>query len=708
MKGISESIVRSDFDDKIKGKAMYTCDYHPEGMLFVKTVRSTVPRGRIRHIEIPELPKGYEIINHQDIPHLNVVPVVFDDQPVLAYDEVNYIGQPILLVVGDKKEIIQKIITEIQIDIEELEPVLSIEEAQKAKAPFIFRDQPYFVNYEYTKGDFVGEKEKAIRVISDVFETGYQEQAYLETQSMVAEYDGHTVSVFGSMQCPYYIVETLKEVLGWPEDRIRVVQMPTGGAFGGKEEYPSIPAAHAALASIKTGKPVQLVFERQEDIQCSTKRHPSIIRIDSYIDENDIIIARDIDVKLDGGAFAGLSSVVLQRSIFSVSGVYKVEHLHIKGTAYATNKVVTGAFRGFGGPQAFFAMERHMDNIANQLNIDAVEFKRKHYVKQGDTSSTGGEFSDPVILSQLTEEVLRISDYHKKRKAFENDLWRGIGFSAFFHGCGFTGAGESELIKPSVRLKKVKDKVEIFISSTEIGQGVLTTMRKIVAKTLDIPVSDVIHNYPDTLTCPDSGPTVASRTMLIVGRLLQDCALRMKQRWQEDTFEILQNYTYPSHLHWNSSTFEGHAYPDFSWGTNVVEVEVDPMTYQTEVKGIWAVYDVGTMIDERIVQGQLEGGIVQGLGYGLCEALESVQGKILQDTFTTYIIPTSLDIPKIVSICIENPSTIGPYGARGLGELPLVGVAPALANAVSQAIGKKITKIPVTPEELLRRVKYDD
>lgn len=707
MKGISESVVRFDFDDKISGKAKYTCDYHPDGMLFAKTLRSPVARGKIRNIKLPDLPEGYVIIDYHDIPNLNFVPVVFDDQPLLAQDEVNYIGQPILLIVGEKKDIIQQIIKDIHIDIEELEPVLNIEEAQKAKAPFIFRDQPYFVNYEYTKGDFEKAKKSAVKVFSDEFQTGYQEQAYLETQSMMAEYDGHTICVSGSMQCPYYIVETLKTVLGWSQDRIRVIQLPTGGAFGGKEEYPSIPAAHAALASIKTGKPVQLVFERQEDIQCSTKRHPSLIHIDSYVDEHDMIVARDIHVKLDGGAYAGLSSVVLQRSIFSVNGVYKVENLRIRGTVYATNNAVTGAFRGFGGPQAFFAMETHMDNIANQCNADPVEFKQKHYVRKGDTSSTGGEFSDPIILPQLTEEVLNMSDYRKKRKVYDHQPWRGIGFSAFFHGCGFTGAGESELLKPSVRLKKVKDEVEIFISSTEIGQGVLTTMRKIVAKTLDIPIANVIHHYPDTQYCPDSGPTVASRSILIVGRLLADCALQMKQRWSEDTFEIIQNYTYPSHLHWNNPTFQGHAYPDFSWGVNVAEVEVDPLTFQSEVKGIWAVYDLGTMIDERIVQGQLEGGIVQGLGYGLFEVLESVRGKILHDTFTTYIIPTSMDIPNIVSKCIENPSTIGPYGARGMGELPLVGVAPALASAIGQAIGRNINQIPVSPEVLLRRVRYD-
>jgi CO/xanthine dehydrogenase Mo-binding subunit len=705
MKEISESIKRFDFDDKIQGKAVYTSDYHPECMLYAKTLRSTVPRAKIINIITPEMPQGYIIVDHRDVPAQNYIPVVFDDQPIFAVDEVNYVGQPILLVVGENKEIIQKIINSIRIDYEIIEPVLSIEEAEQAKAPYIFKNQPYFVNYEYSKGDFDECIKKAKKVISDEFRTGYQEQAYLETQSMVAEYDGHTVSVYGSMQCPYYIVEALKVALGWEENRFRVVQMPTGGAFGGKEDYPSIPGVHAALASIKSKHPVQLVFERQEDIQCTTKRHPSLITIKSYLNENGTIIARDMHVKLDGGAYAGLSSVVLQRSIFSIGGVYNIENLRVRGTVYATNNVVTGAFRGFGGPQAFFAIEMHMENIANQLNLDSVDLKRNYFFKQGDLSSTSGRFFDPIVLDVITDKVIKMSDYRNKRTHNEASIFKGVGCSVFFHGCGFTGAGESDLLNPSVRLKKVKGKVELFISSTEIGQGSLTTMRKIVAKALDIPIEQVAHHYPDTLECPDSGPTVASRTTLIVGRLLQDCALELKKRWDEESVDIIHHYQYPSHLSWDNKTFQGNAYPDYSWGANVVEVEVDPDTYQVDVKGIWAVFDIGTPIDKKIVQGQIEGGIIQGLGYSMMEVLESRNGKLSQDTFTTYIIPSSLDIPPIMSELVENPSTIGPFGARGLGELPLVGVAPALASAIQQAVKCKITKIPVIPEDILRGIQ---
>jgi len=701
METISKAIKRFDFDDKVEGKAEYCADLHPEGMLYARTVRSEVPRAKIRAIRLPELPEGYTIVDHRDIPGKNVVPIVYEDQPFLAGDEVNYIGQPILLVVGADKEVILDIIGKIEVDYELLPPILSIEAATDAKAPFIFGDAPYFVAYSYAKGNPGKAIAQAVRVVEDEFRTGYQEHVYLEPQAMLGVYDGECVSAYGSMQCPYYIHSGLKQALGWGEERVRVVQLPTGGGFGGKEEYPSIPGVHAALAAIKTGKPVQLLFDRPEDIRASTKRHPSIIRLKSYLDVEDRIIAREIDVNLDAGAYAGLSSVVLQRSIFSVCGVYDIPNLKVTGKAYATNNIVTGAFRGFGGPQAFFAIEMHMAHIATELGVDPLEWRRSYFLKKGDTSSTGGVFHSDIKLAEIASAVERLSDYQKKHSAFDSEkgFWKGVGCSFFFHGCGFTGAGEAELLKSRVKLKKYADgTVGIFVSSTEIGQGALTTLRKIVAQTLAIPIGQVKQTYPDTAECPDSGPTVASRTVMIVGRLLQECAEEMKKRWTEDTFELTKDYVNPKHLYWDSEKLSGNAYPEYSWGANVVEVAVDPVTYEVETKGVWAVYDIGKPIDEKIVQGQIEGGIMQGLGYAAMERLQSAGGKLLQDSLAEYLIPAAVDFPRIMVELIENPYAGGPFGAKGLGELPMVGAAPAFAAAVEQAIGKKIDGIPVTPE----------
>ncbi|MDD4080646.1 MAG: xanthine dehydrogenase family protein molybdopterin-binding subunit [Eubacteriales bacterium] len=704
MKPITEAANRLDFEDKITGAARYCADIRMEGMLFAKTLRATVARAWIRAIHIPPLPSGMAVIDWRDIPGKNAVPIVTDDQPFLAENCVNYVGEPILLAVGPDRAETASFIRQIVVEYEERKPILTLEEAMGRDGDFISGNQPWFASYGYDKGDLEGAMRRAARCVADTFTTGYQEQAYLEPQGMVASFEDGVITVRGSMQCPYYIVDALKNALGWETDRIRVIQLPTGGGFGGKEEYPSIPAVHAALAAIKTGKPVQLVFDRKEDILCTTKRHPSQITIKSYLDAEGNILARDIDVAADGGAYAGLSSVVLQRMIYSIGGVYRVENLRIHGRVYATNKAVSGAFRGFGGPQAFFAMETHMEHIARQTGMDSVQLRQRHFLRQEDSTSTGGHLRSPVPLHEMTDLALRLSDYYRKREQPNTDSGklRGIGCSVFFHGCGFTGSGEQDLIRPRVRLRKDVDGiVHVLASSAEIGQGAMTTLSKIVARTLSIPLSQVRYEYPDTKVCPDSGPTVASRSVLVVGKLLLQAGLEMKKRWSEKAFETEARFTYPKGFSWDKENHQGDAYLEYSWGANVVEVELDPVTCDYKIKGVWAVYDAGTPIDKKIVAGQVEGGMAQGLGYGGMENLEYADGKPVQVSFTDYILPTSLDLPPVTFRLVDNESVLGPYGARGLGELTLVGAAPALAAAIENATGRPVNRLPLTPEYLL-------
>jgi len=709
MEKISASVTRFDFEDKITGKALYSADLHPKGLWYAITLRSTQARARILKITLPKLPQDVIIVDHHDITHKNIVPIVYEDQPFLATDKVNYIGEPILLIVGPNRQILKEVMAQIVIDYEPLKPIFTIEEALKRQDDFIFGNKATFAQYTYTKGNPDFEVTLAMKVIQDEYRTGYQEHAYLEPQSMMADYQDGIITVTGSMQCPYYIHDALKAALGWDEKRLRVIQAPTGGGFGGKEEYPSIPGVHAALASIKSGHPVQLVLDRQEDIMVTTKRHPSIIKICSILDDQNNIILQEIDIKEDAGAYAGLSSVVLQRGIFSVGGVYNIPNLKISGATYATNNVVSGAFRGFGGPQAFFAIEMHMEHIAQLLHEEPLDFKRRYFYRQGDTSSTGGLFSTDIRLNEITDTIDTMSGYRQKRASLIPGKLHGIGYSVFFHGCGYTGAGELELLHSLVTLRKNKDQsVTIFVSNTEIGNGVLTTLRKIVATALEIPIDQVRQDYPDTLISPNSGPTVASRTTMIVGKLLMDCALEMKARWNEETVEISKRYAYPDHLFWDDKTMKGNAYPEYSWGANVIEVQIDPLTYQPEVLGMWAVYDIGTPIDTLIVLGQIEGGFMQGLGYASMETLAVNQGKLIQDTLATYMIPTAHDFPRLqISLIEDNPNPDGPFGAKGLGELPLVGVAPAYASAIQNAIGHPITTLPILPETIQEVMNHE-
>jgi len=701
---IGKAVKRVDAAEKIGGEAKYLADIEFEDMLYARTFRSTKARAKIVSIEIPELPDGYYIVDKSDVPGRNRVKIIFYDMPFFAEDEVNYIGEPILMVVGPDREEIINIISNINVVYEKIEPILSMDEALcNTKAP-IFGENNVYAKYSYSKGNFDGVTNSDARVYEGEYSTGYQEHIYLEVQGVVAEYKDEKIKIWGSMQCPYFIKDAVVEALGFKENRVQVIQTTTGGGFGGKEEYPSLIAGQIAVAALKIKKPIRLIFDRAEDIEVTTKRHPSIIKIKSYVNTDNKILGMDVDIKIDGGAYAGLSNIVLQRTMFAAIGVYNVENIKINGVALATNKVVSGGFRGFGAPQAFFALEMHMDYVSKEIGLNALEFRKLNVLKQGDTSSTGGLIRENTMLPQIIETIENMSDYKKKSAAPKGKgILKGIGCSLFFHGCGFTGSGERDIIKAKVKLLKHRDRtVEILISNVEMGQGALTTLKKIVAYTLEVSMDRVVFENPDTNRVPDSGPTVASRTITIVGKLLQDAAIEMKEFMDnDDKIEIIKQYKHPEGFEWDDEKFKGDAYNTYAWGANVVEVDVDPITYEVSVTDIYAVFDIGEAIDDLIVRGQIEGGIVQGLGYAGMEVMQHKGGRLLQRTNTDYIIPTSMDFPKIQSRLLNNPYINGPFGAKGVGETTLIGAAAAYALAVQNAIGHNIYKIPVTPEYLM-------
>ncbi len=707
---ISKPVKRIDNDEKVSGRARFIADIKMEGMLYARTLRSTVPRGKILSIKIPELPEGYFIVDKRDVPANNRVKILETDMPFFADETVNYIGEPILLVVGPDRATVTRILEEIHVEYEEIPPILSIEEAQAGQKPPIFGDDNLFADFYFDKGDTDAAFEKAARIVEGEYRTGYQEHIYLETQGMIGIYRDEKLTIYGSMQCPYYVKNALIYATGWDGDRIQVVQTTTGGAFGGKEDFPSLIAGHAAFAAIKAGgRPVQIMYDRVEDIIATTKRHPSLIRHRTALDEDGNIIGMDVDIILDAGAYATLSAVVLQRAMFVATSVYNVPNLRVRGRAYATNHVPSSAFRGFGGPQGVFAAEMQIHNVAEELGINPLDYKKRFFVKKGDTTATGGLLRRHVPLNEIADALDNMSDFRRKyelysRERGNSDVWRGIGISFFPHGCGFTGKGE-EIIRGTASLKRYADgRVEILVSNVEMGQGAQTTLRKIVAETLGIPYDEVIYENPDTDRVPDSGPTVASRTVVIVGGLLEQAARELKERWDEKgEIVVTKTYRHPSYIQWDQDKLHGDAYPEYSWGGNVVEVEVDPITFEIKVVGVWGAYDIGTPIDERIIQGQIEGGVKQALGYATIEVMETKNGRILQASLTDYIVPTAKDFPRVIFKLIPSPYEYGPYGAKCAGEVPFIGPAPALAAAVQQAVGFKVDRIPVRPEWLLER-----
>ena len=708
---ISRPLKRDDAQGKISGKTKYIADIKMQDMLYARTLRSTKARAIIKSIKYPKLPDGYYIVDKNDVPGRNRAKMIVYDQPFFADGVVNYIGEPIALVVGKDREEVLKILSEVIVEYESLNPILTIEQGLDSKHS-ILGDDGCFADYNFSKGNIKDAQTKSKYVFEGQYETGYQEQFYLEPQGVIGIYKDEKITIYGSLQCPYYVKNAVVECMGFQPERVQIIQVTTGGAFGGKEDYPSIISGQVACAAYKIRKPVSLVFDRDEDIEATTKRHPSKIKLKSYLDENYIVLGMEADIVIDAGAYAGLSNVVLQRAMFASAGIYNVKNLIVRGKAIATNKVVSGAFRGFGAPQAFFAIEMHMAHIAKELGIDQLDLKMKNIVKSGHTSSTGGVFRDKILMPKMVERVLEMSSYKEKEINFKKErtkgILRGIGISLFFHGGGFTGNGERDIIKSTVKLVKYRDgTVEILIANVEMGQGAGTTLRKIISQTLNVPVEKIIFNNPDTDRVPDSGPTAASRTIVVVGKLLQRAADVLKTKWNDDEkVEVEIKYKYPDGFYWDADNFEGDAYTSYSWGVNAVEVELDPATYEIRIIGVWAVYDIGRAIDERIVKGQIDGGIVQGLGYAGMEVMENKEGRFMQRTVTDYVVPTSMDVPFIESELICEPYEGGPFGAKALGELTLIGAPAAYALAVENATGIKINKIPIRPENLMEVRQY--
>ena len=701
MEPISKSVVRKDHEPKMSGRSLYVGDYGNEGVLTGKFLRAKAARARILSVKVPELPPRYFYIDRRDVPGVNKVHIVMDDTPVFAGDVTEYIGEPIAMVAGPDPKKVDEILAAIQVDWEELEPVLDIRKSDTV-----------FFDYEYGKGNLEEAFAQADKVYEEEFSTGYQDQTYLETQAMMAEPEENgRMFVHGSLQCAYYVHTALMQALGCGPDEVHVLQDVTGGGFGGKEDFPSILGCQVAVAAMKAGAPVRCVFDRREDLEFTPKRHPSLCTYRAAVKDGRVT-ALDIEVLFNAGAYTTLSAVVLQRGVICASGVYNIPNLHVRGKAMKTNTVPSGAYRGFGAPQTFFAVELLMDHIAKDLGEDSLDFKERHLVKQGDPTSTSGVYHFPVPLPAMIDEVDAACDFRRKHREYalpqSGRFRRGIGMSMYFHGAGFTGSGERDIIKAVCRLLKRADgTVEILAANGEIGQGLRTTFPKIVANELGLPLDKVFYEHPDTARVPDSGPTVASRSLMIVGELLRRCAVRLKEEWKDGEEQVVEeHFREPDFMiPFCLDKFQGDAYPTYAWGVNAIEVEVDTYTGVTKILGAYGSFDVGTPMDEGIVLGQMEGGFLQGIGYASMESMNyDSRGRIRSNSFSDYLIPTAADVPNLQCMLHVEKYPDGPYGAKGAGELPLVGAPGAYVEAMEQALGGRVRlhHAPFTPEDAMK------
>lgn len=707
---IGDRIVRVDAVQKARGEAVYVCDMTLPNMQYAYMVRSTIARGRIKAIHVPELPEGYYFISAKDIPAQgkNELWMIAKDWRCFAEDYVLYVGETIGLVVGPDRSVLKRIKAQIKIDYEEQTPAVTIDDGIHCVGGPMFPEKNSNVMCELfcEKGRPMDEVfAEADEVFEETIETPYQEHVHLETNSAIADMEDGKFVFYASAQCPFYIRKSIAGLLDIPYDDIIVRQCTTGGAFGGKEHFPDVLCGALLVAENKIRKPIKMVFDREEDTQFSVKRHPSKCIYKTAVKDGKITGVYG-HIYYNCGAYLSSSYVVLQRGVFHGNGVYTFDNTYLKGEGIGTNMFPSCAFRGFGAPQTLFAIETHLDHLAHHLGVDPLEFKMKYLAKKGDETTTNGHIIEEVKLPEMLEVVTRESDYWRKAKEYELGCGRGIGIAMYNHGGAFTGNGEQAIIKAHARLVKTGDRVSIQVGSTEMGQGFKTSLRKICAATLGVSIDQIEYLDPDTSKVVDSGPTAASRSTMVVGRLVERAAQEMKERWSEGDFTTEVEYEHPDGYPWDQTTFRGDAYLGYGWGVACVEVEVDKLTNEVKTLGVWSSHEIGKAIDELIVHGQINGGILQSLGYGSMEKLEVKGGRFKQKSMSDYVIPTSMDFPKQFYHIQENPYPWGPYGAKGMGELVFNGASAAYVDAVERALNTRFTSIPIPPEAIEEAMKH--
>lgn len=753
---VGTPVLRPDAEAKVRGEARYADDLAFAGMVHVKAVRSERPHARIRELDLAEVeatPGVLGTVTAADVPGENIVPVIYRDMPLLAPDVVRYVGEPIALVAAETREAAEAAAARARVDYEDLPAVFDPREALAPGAPRIASpaaaDAGNAFNHMVIRNGDVGKGfADADVIVEGEYEVGYQEHAYLEPQGVIAVPEDGGMTVYGTLQCPFYVQNAVANVLGLPLAKVRIVQTATGGGFGGKEDVPSHLAALAAVVAWKLRRPAKLVLDRAEDIATTSKRHPGTIHYRTGAKRDGTLTAVEVEFYYNAGAYQTLSSAVLWRGLVHAAGPYRVPHVRVDAYSVATNTVPCGAFRGFGSPQVIFAHESQMDELARRLGMDPLALREKNALREGDATSSGQVLTESVGLGACIARARELSRWEERgaevaafnrRERFRR---RGLGVSTVMYGVGM-GAKAPLLDKAGAYLKIEADgSVSLAVGTTEMGQGAITVLSQIAADGLGLPVELVQVAPVDSSRVPDSGPTVASRTTTVQGMAVLDAATKLRARIEDAVREMFRcpSFTLEGRLFcipgepprevdiaevarwmwahnwemgatgwaegrpvdWDPTTGLGNAYFVYAFACHVALVEVDLLTGEAHVERFWAVHDSGRIVNPATARGQVVGGIAQGIGYALTEELAARDGRILSPSFTAYHIPTSLDVPAEVAVeFVEAPYSGGPFGAKGLGEVPLMASHAAVANAVSAAAGSRLRVYPAIPERVL-------
>ena len=746
---IGASVPRLDGMEKATGRARFVNDYDFPGHWVGGLVRSPVPHGLLRGFDKDPAFDWSRVVflTAADIPGENFVHIVRDDYPVLTEEHVTYVTEALALIAAPDKRTLRAALAAVKPRIDPLPAALTMEEGLAGKVK-VWGEDNILDEYRVVCGDVEKGFAEADVVLEGVYETGLQEQMYLETQGATAvPHPDGTLEIIPSLQCPFYVQGAVVHALGLPKEKVLVRQPATGGGFGGKEDYPSMMAVWSGLLALKSGHTVKLVYDRKEDIETTPKRHPSKIYHKMGFKKDGTITAMEIDLLLDGGAYTTLTRVVLQRATLHAAGAYTVPHAKIRGRAVATNTPPTGAFRGFGAPEAFFAVERHLDRAALKLGMDPLDLRLKNLIHKGSLFPFNQRIDAGASAEAVLLQAAELSGYREKRAHYEAEraqnkrIRHGIGLSIVMHGGGFTGSGEDNM-GTTVRVDFQEGRFRVLASSVEMGQGSATILPMIAAEALGVRIEDVTAPPADTDRAPNSGPTVASRTTMFVGAATHDaCGNLVKEliefladenacppsevAFEEGRFSVRGRslpildaaaaclaqrgelsaegvYKGPATDNpWDEQHFSGDAYKGYSWLATVVELEVDMDTYEANPIHTTAVAEIGRVIHPVLAAGQLTGGILQSLGWAHIEDLTvTPEGAYSASHMSSYLVPTTLDTPRWTIDMIEDPCPAGGFGAKGMGELPCNGSAPAFLSALDNALDVFAERAPATGEYL--------
>lgn len=749
---VGQRMPRPDAIAKATGAALFAADYRFPGMLHAKVLRSAHPHARVLGIDASQARAAsgvVAVLTADDVPGNKNHGVARNDWPVLAYDVVRYRGDAIAVVVAETKAQAKAALDLIAVDYEPLPAIFSPDEARQPDAPHLHPGGNLLKHTHVERGDVDAAFARADVIVEQVYHTPATDHAFLEPEAAVAVpapmEDGGVhrtpcVTVYVGSQIPFKDRAQVASSLALPEEKVRIVQPAVGGAFGGKEDV-SV-QIHAALAAVVTGRPVKLVYTRQDSLRYHPKRHATTIRYKTGAARDGRLLAVAVEILGDTGAYASLGEFVMARTATHAAGPYDVPNVRLDSYALFTNNPPAGALRGFGVPQACFACETQMDILAERLGMDPLELRRRNAVRVGSTIATGQVLQESVGLLETIERVAEAMRDAEASQPADPTQRRGWGVACTFKNVGLGGplpdsAGADVELTTAGRCL-------VRAGAAEIGQGLPAVLAQIAAQELGVPYDRVAVILADTGQTLDCGPTTASRQTFITGNAVRRAAIRVRESLAGAAAEELgappdtlvfadgrvraadgdrsltlteaivvaqregratraqDIYTAPPTV---GVETPGDTHFAYGYGTQAAEVKVDVETGQVRVLRVIAAHDVGHAINPLGVEGQLEGGVMMGLGYALTEEIELDEGRVVNDTFARYKVPGIEQRPRITSIIVEDPAAAGPYGAKGVGEITSIPTTAAITNAIHAATGARITQLPATPQRVLEALQ---